>query len=381
MHPELKGMKVLHIIDSGGLYGAEKMLLALVKEQVRQGLKPVILSASEFGTGQKPLEIEANRRNLPIINFPMRAGFNFKQTLEIIRWAKAQRYQILHSHGYKFNVLLGMFPKKLCCIPIVSTLHGYTHAPRFSKLWFYHALDRFAIRRIKGIALVGEVMKKEIPKSLANIYSEVIPNGLDISEVERLSNISMGEPFTSFFKSHQPVVLGVGRLSREKGFSNLISAFALLKNRFPKSGLVIVGEGQCRKEFEDLILGAGLREDVLMPGYSSYVPTILKYADLLVMPSHSEGLPITLLEAMALRTSIVASAVGEIPRVLDYGKAGEIINNLEAPMLAGTIERSLINCEISKNRADYAHEIVKKRYSSTAMARNYLIFYSRILET
>lgn len=118
------------------------------------------------------------------------------------------------------------------------------------------------------------------------------------------------------------MVLGVGRLSREKGFDRLIKAFSDLKQKYPTSGLIIVGEGAFRRQFEALTEQLDVKGDVLMPGYCDKVPSLLKCSTVLVMPSLTEGLPITLLEAMALRVPVVASAVGEIPRVLGNGEGG-----------------------------------------------------------
>ena len=156
------GMKVLHLIDSGGLYGAEKMLLSLVQEQVSQGLEPMILSAGEPGIDVKPIETEAKRKGLPLTPWRMSPGLNLKESWKILKWAQKNNYDLLHSHGFKFNVLLGMYPESLRHIPMVVTLHGYVHAPRYSKMWLYESLDRFAIRRMRGVVLVGEAMKKEL---------------------------------------------------------------------------------------------------------------------------------------------------------------------------------------------------------------------------
>ena len=131
------GLKVLHLIDSGGLYGAEKMLLSLVKEQLKTGLEPMILSAGELDVIEKPIEAEAKRLGLPVIPWRMKPGLNLKESFKILRWAKKNRYDLLHSHGFKFNVLLGIYPERVRKIPMIATLHGYVYAPRFSKLWFY----------------------------------------------------------------------------------------------------------------------------------------------------------------------------------------------------------------------------------------------------
>lgn len=372
-------MKVLHLIDSGGLYGAEKMLLSLVQEQVKQGLEPMILSAGEPYIDEKPLEAAAKEKGLPVTPWRMRPGLNIKESWKILKWARANKYDLLHSHGFKFNVLLGTYPERFRRIPLVATLHGYVHAPRFSKMWVYEALDRFAIRRMRGVVLVGEAMKKELPTKLAEERAVIIPNGLNIRELQKSAQSPLVEPFKSFYGNHEIVILGVGRLSREKGFDRLISAFCDFRQRFPGSGLVIVGEGGLRQQLEAIINERGIRDDVLMPGYCSTVPALLKRSKVLVMPSLTEGLPITLLEAMSLKTPVVASDVGEMARVLREGRAGEIVYELEPVSISEAIERSLTGKALSKQKVDQAYETVKTHYSSESMAAGYLKLYKRVM--
>lgn len=374
------GLKILHLIDSGGLYGAEKMLLSLVKEQVQQGLQPMILSAGELGTDEKPLEAEARRKGLPVTPWRMKPGLNLKESWKILLWAQEHGYKLLHSHGFKFNVLLGIFPKWVRRIPMVSTLHGYVHAPRFSKLWLYERLDHFAIRKMQGVALVADSMKKAFLESASSDRIRVIPNGLNVAELQESSSTPLEEPFKSFFEVHEPVILGVGRLSREKGFDRLINAFSDLKQKYPKSGLIIVGEGAFRSQFEALIEQLDVTGDVLMPGYCDKVPSLLKCSTVLVMPSLTEGLPITLLEAMALRVPVVASAVGEIPRVLGNGEGGLLLSDVEPPTISKAIEQSLTDKDLSSSKLQWGYGAVIRNYSSQAMADAYLAFYKRTLD-
>ncbi|TYC62730.1 glycosyltransferase [Marinobacter sp. BW6] len=374
-------MKILHLIDSGGLYGAEKMLLSLVKEQLKQGLEPMILSAGEPQVGEKAIEAEAKKLGLPVTEWRMKPGFNMKASWTIRNWALANKYQLLHSHGFKFNVLLGALPEKVRGLPIVTTLHGYVHAPRYSKMWVYESLDRFAIRRMKGVVLVGEAMKKELPGKLSNGEVITIPNGLEISELQDSSLSLLDEPFKSFLDKHESVILGVGRLSREKGFDRLISAFSEFRKHSPTSGLVIVGEGKLRHQLEALIAELDIQDDVLMPGYCSTVPALLRQSQVLVMPSLTEGLPITLLEAISLKVPVVASAVGEIPKVLGDGKGGKLLRDLEPSTIAGAVEQTINDEERSRLRTEWAYEAVVKDFSSAAMAASYLEFYERVLGT
>ena len=177
------------------------------------------------------------------------------------------------------------------------------------------------------------------------------------------------------------MILGVGRLSREKGFDRLLSAFSELRKASPKSGLVIVGEGGLRQQLEALVEELGVKDDVLMPGYCSTVPALLRHSTALVMPSLTEGLPITLLEAMSLKTPVVASAVGEIPKVLGDGQGGILLSDVGPATISKAIEKSVTDIELSNRKAEWGYGEVSKNYSSEAMADKYLAFYKGVLGT
>lgn len=371
-------MKVLHLIDSGGLYGAEKMLLALVTAQLQQGLEPMILSAGDPAIEEKPLEAEAKRLELPLISWRMKPGLNVRESRKILKWASSNGYHILHSHGFKFNVLLGSYPKMLRRIPMVATLHGYVHARRFSKMWFYELLDRFAITFLQGVVLVGEAMKKELPDHIVTSEKvRVIPNGLDIDAILLQAEQPIERLAEEFVGSHSPIVLGVGRLSQEKGFDRLIDSFQIVCEKFDNPGLIIVGEGKQRINLETRVAELELRDKVLMPGYSSNVPGLLRTANLFVIPSLTEGLPITLLEAMAVGVPILASPVGEIPAVLGFGDGGYVLPESSDINDLGDLMVDVLERFQDRSKVDWSLKEVASSYSIEWMERRYREFYRR----
>ena len=372
-------MKILHLIDSGGLYGAEKMLLSLVAGQVEQGLYPMILSAGEPEVGEKPLEAEARRLGLPVTTWRMKPGINLREASRIIQWALQEGYDLLHSHGYKFNVLVGIWPARMR-LPLVTTLHGYVHAPRFSKMWLYELLDRFMLFRTQAVVLVNEGMKAELGRALRGAGRvHVIPNGVDVSNIEACARADLPAEITSFLQDHSPVVLGVGRLSGEKGFDRLIEAFAVLRKQHVEAGLLIVGEGKLRKELEALVRRHSLERSVLMPGYYENVPALMARSSALAIPSRTEGLPITILEAMATGLPIIASAVGAIPKALDHGRGGIVIEELDAQRLAIGLCECFSNTPEANLKAERAIDKVQKDYSSSAMTREYTRIYQKVI--
>lgn len=375
------GIKVLHLIDSGGLYGAEKMLLSLVKEQVKQGLEPMILSAGEPGIGKKPIESEAERLDLPATALRMKPGLNITDSNKILRWALSDGYQVLHSHGFKFNVLLGGRPLMFRRVPMIATLHGYVHAKRFSKVWFYELLDRLATRFLQRVVLVGEAMTKELPSRLVKSKKvSVIPNGLDVAAIEaEASRPIEQQDILDFVTRYSPIILGVGRLSQEKAFDRLIDAFATVSREYENAGLIIVGEGKQKGALIQQKIELGLEQQVLMPGYCSNVPALQRNADLLVVPSLTEGLPITLLEAMAVGVPALVSSVGEMPDVLGQGEGGFILpENYHHSELSSYIVNCLRDASAG-SKVVWSQKKVSESYSVEAMELKYRELYQSTL--
>lgn len=372
--------KVLHLIDSGGLYGAERMLLTLVAEQKRQGWEPMILSAGELHIDEKPIEREARRLQLPVQRWRMKPGFNLRDSLAIIRWARSEGYDLLHSHGYKFNVLMGLWPRGVRRLPMVTTLHGYIKAPLFTRSWLYEALDRLFLDRMSCIVLVAEAMVRQIPAFLQRSEKlAIIPNGLDLSNLMAMSGQPLEPAISTKVADSAPLILGIGRLSREKGFDLLIPAFAQLRNAMPRARLIIVGEGKERAALEALVSEYKLTDAVDLPGYFQNVPALMARADLLCMPSRTEGLPITLLEAMAIGLPVMVTDVGEMATVLGQGQGGDILRETGPDALAAAMEGYLQDPERRAANVAWSRERVRTDYSGEVMAQHYIAAYEQVV--
>jgi glycosyltransferase involved in cell wall biosynthesis len=144
-----------------------------------------------------------------------------------------------------------------------------------------------------------------------------------------------------FVEGEVPVILGVGRLSAQKDFGTLLRAFALVRASRPVR-LVILGEGACRKELEDLADELGVAADVQMPGFVDNPLAFMGKASLFALSSRFEGLPTVLIEAMACGTPVVATDCPSGPReILEGGALGGLAPIGDAEALASVIERSL----------------------------------------
>lgn len=360
-------MKVLHLIDSGGLYGAEQMLLALAAEQIKQGLEPTILSCGEINEGTKALEHEVIKRGLPLITWRMKAGLNIKGSWRIAKLAKKENIAVIHSHGYKFNVLFALLPRILCRIPIVSTVHGYVVADRFSAMWLYQALDKFCLSKMHAVIFVSQETQKLFHK-LKKSY--VVQNGITTEPVSMQS--------VDRFKSKKIKLLAIGRLAKEKGFEYLIKAVGVAKSNDRQFELDIMGTGPEEEYLNGLVLKKDLEKQVTFLQFIDNPSRYFDNYDLLVMPSLTEGLPITLLEAIRENLPVLATDVGEIPYVINscypmISKERELDNVYSAII---TFEQFYHESGLKKVKE--LNDRFKNLYSASEMANQYKTVYQNL---
>jgi glycosyltransferase involved in cell wall biosynthesis len=393
-------MKVLHIIDSGGLYGAEVMLLNLMEEQRRMGLEPMLASIGDPGISQKPLEAEAEKRGLRVEAFRMRPGPNIIGSMNVLRFARAEKVDILHSHGYKGNILFGLMPKGIRRIPMVATLHGWTWTGGWSRMALYEWLDRLSLRFIDRVVVVSEAMKAKV--GIKDIY--VINNGIPIDTNDSIDSTNpnsatnaknaknainaidaidalnaIDAEIISFCNSGYTIG-SIGRLSPEKGYDILLKAISEVSESVPDIRLVILGEGGEREFLEAEVERFGLKEKVLMPGYVANASRFLPLFKVFVLSSLTEGLPMAILEAMRAGVPIIATRVGGIPEVLERsGEAGVQVKPIDSEAIAAGVIKI-------KGEPDYRNRIivngklvVEQNFSSERMANKYSAMYAEML--
>lgn len=370
-------MKILHVIDSGGLYGAETMLLGLVREQRRMGIDASILSLGNVGQGEKAFELAARQRGLPVQTLRIRSGFNLAGALAIIRRVRKQAIDIIHSHGYKGNILLGLVPRP-CRVPVVSTLHGWTAATFPSRLAMYQWLDRRMLTRLDSIVSVSEFSRHD--QRLHNVPATkltIIENGLDLGVLPEIVATSISGRFTK--KDREFVIGAVGRLAPEKGFGFLIEALKLVLTSCPGVRASILGEGPDRAILQHQIDDAGLHGLVELTGYQSDTIRWMQKFDVFVLSSVTEGLPMTVLEAMYVRIPIVATKVGGVPEALDQGMGGVLVEPASPSALAVALER-IYHGEVNvQSMVEYSYQRLFEKYTSGRMAARYSEVYQNLL--
>ncbi len=370
--------RVLHLIDCIGIYGAEIMLLNLMEQQQKGDIIPILGSFRNKRETERPIESIAKKIGIPVEIFETTKGINLIYGIKIIKWAKENNISVIHTHGFKPNLLISFFPKKWRKIPILRTLHGWTSTTKWSKIGLYQLLDFFSLKFTDAIIVVSSAMAEKPPLLNSSLKIQVIPNGIKEPEIKSLkTNIDNTDEIFNFCNdSHK--LLSIGRLSEEKGFDNLINSLVQLVKEGIDVKLCIIGEGPQRGDLESIIKKNNLQDKVLLAGYRENACKYMPLFDTYVLSSYTEGLPITILEAMHLGLPIIATKVGGVPKALNFGEAGLLLDDNNPESLSTNIKAFIEDIKKRKEMVVKAKNLAKSVYSSENMGQKYNEAYLQI---
>lgn len=375
-------MRVLHLIHSEGIYGAELILVYLAREMQRLGHEMIVGSIQDPGTLQTAFErfaLDCGLDVQPVRIHPRPTPDVVRSLLRIVRTTGAN---LIHSHGYKADILLGLLPRRIRG-PMLTTAHGWTYPPRFTALWLYQMVDRWCLRRLdKVIVVAPHMLGIDAVRNLAPGKTAVICNGIPalpqrLADQQARAVQAIPASLKRCIES-RPTLVAIGRLSAEKGFDVLLDAFGAACRDNPAWQLAIIGEGSERTALLQRASKLGIAGHVLMPGYVDCADRVLESAKGFVMSSFTEGLPLALLEAMQWRAPIVATSVGAIPEVLDQGACGLLVQPGNVESLADGLKCVMSQDESVTAMTQRAYERVTGQYSSTRMAEHYAQLYGEL---
>ena len=177
-----------------------------------------------------------------------------------------------------------------------------------------------------------------------------------------------------------PFMIGfVGRIDAEKGYELFIEAVKLLTEQGWSATFRIVGGGQCEGDARDRIRCAGLEEKIDMRGWQADIRTELECLDIVVLPSHEEGLSFVAIESLSRKRVVVASRVGGLPEVIEDGQTGYLVEPENAKMLVLTIQRAADDWKESQRRAEQGYQRASEQFSVQREVKGFAILYRSLI--
>ena len=242
----------------------------------------------------------------------------------------------------------------------------------------YHQADRWSLRAARHVvtvcgAFADQLARRGIPRGQVSVQHNSVkspepPAESDVRRVRGELNVAEGTP----------ILLSVGRLSREKGHVDLIQALPGLRERGAAFRLVIVGEGLERARIEAELRRLNLESQVTLAGLQHDVRPYYAIADLVVLPSHSEGSPNVLLEAMIQGRPIVATRVGGVPEIATDEEAALLVPPRNAGAMVAAVERLLADSGLRRRLAKRANEVATEVYSPERYCQAMVGLYQRL---
>ena len=366
-------MKILHMISSSGMYGAEAVILNMsrtLNEGPHRSLLGVFLNSANPNL---QLHESAAKEGIESHLIPCSGQIDRTAIVSIRELAARTGADVVHAHGYKADLYV-YFALRALGIPFVSTCHNWLDNDRMT--YFYGVMDRFILRRYASIVAVSEDVRQRVLK--AGVRAEkisLIRNGIDLRPFDHAAAVVKEELGWSAY----PLVGLVGRLSKEKGIDIFLLAAARVLSQLPDAKFVVAGDGPDRAELDALIDKLGIRGSVRMLGRRDDMPSVFASLDVMVSASRQEGLPIAILEGMASRLPLVATTVGEVPTVILDGRTGVLVPAEDPELLAAAIIELLRDPAKRERFGSAARQLIQDEYSAARMTADYLRVYEEAL--
>jgi len=365
--------RVLHLVSSGGLYGAEQVILNLARD------KNILSYVGALRNVHNPnLDIinEAEKKELRVVVFRSRGRIDVATIIEIKRFLKKNAIDILHTHGYKSDIL-GFCAVRSGKTKWVATNHVWH--PMNGKLRLYEGIDAFVLRFAERVVAVSDEIREDLiwanvpPPNIRVIY-----NGIDIA---RFNQSDSAEALKATLGVREDfVVTMVGRLSPEKGHRRFLEAASRITSDKESIKFLIVGDGPMEDELRREASRLNLDGRVIFTGFRTDIPAIYALSDLVVNMSSIEGLPLTVLEAMASGVPVIAARTGGIPTVIRDNETGLLIDSHDVGALTRAISSLIDNRQKRQQLVGAAYELVAKNHSFYRMCQAYREVYREILD-
>jgi len=313
-------------------------------------------------------------RGFTATHLPIAGKLNPKAIIALRRLLIDQQVDIVHTHGFKCDVL-GYLATRGLPIRVVSTPHGWS-AHEGLRIRLYEAISRLFLRRFDRIyplspSLTEDLIKRGFEKRrLRLILNAVNAAAFDRSFNNRKARRA-GDPFHILF---------VGRLCRPKGVFELLEAIAQAWFDCPIE-VRLVGDGACRYALEDHAKALGIANKIHFVGAVNQVVSHFEWSDVLVLPSHSEGIPRVIMEAFAAGVPVIGTAIPGIQQLVEEDSTGMLVPVHDTDALVKALIRMSENPEKAQRMTLNARRLVLEKFSARRQAAEFESEYINLVMT
>lgn len=293
----------------------------------------------------------------------------------IAKHCRENKSKIVHTHGFKENVL-GIFGKELSGVPYsVRTVHGNPesiYSFRLTHKWLISKLD-LALGRLRQQAVIA--VSTQLEETLKSLFPQKVNKIFNFVDVE---DIRMHWQVVQHQADKDPKIGIVGRLVPVKRVDLFIRTIALLNQQGFSCVGIVIGAGPLEAKLRQLAADLNISNRIEFKGFVDPAIEELRKLDMLLMTSDHEGLPMTLLEALALEVPVVAHNVGGIPEVLDEGKSGWLVSDHSEQGYASVISELAHSGDAKKRKTKSGLLHVNRLFGMPQNTGQYIHLYKRL---
>jgi len=349
-------------------------LLSLVENIDRDRFDPIVLSFTE---GPMVERLRAMGVKTHVIHTVK--PFDLSKWKAVGRFLRDEKVELVHAHGTRAcsNVL---FAARSLDIPVVYTVHGWSFHPdqAFLTRTLRVAGEKYLTSRSAVNISVSSSNRQTGADKIRHFQARVINNGIDRRKFD---------PEKSFkdirkelaIPADATLVLFIARFTAHKQPLALIKAFSDAAKRLPNLHLLLVGDGDQKAEAMEMVRAAGFEGRITFQPFRQDVPDILAASDIFVLPSLWEGLPIGLLEAMAMGKAVIATDVDGTKEVVQNGQNGILVPAGDIPALTESLVTLAADRDRQQEYSRKALETVRTRFDATVMTREIENVYFEVL--
>lgn len=365
--------RVLHVINSPEEGGGARHLHPLVTRMGRERFEPVVAT-----TGHGPLVQRLQRSGVPVVDVNMMRGrLDPRPVLGLRRLLARGSFDLVHLHGTRAGFFGTLALSLLARRPrVVYTVHGLSCSRKASATvkGLFARVERFIAHRAHRVISVSEHDRQAGVEAglLPPDRSSTIPNGIAVGPAGQVSRAPrrVGDAAE---------VLVVGRLVPQKGIPVFLEAARTVLERQPRTRFTLAGDGPLRGELEEQAERLGIADQVRFLGTVTDTPELLGHCDLFVLPSLWEGMPLSLLEAMAAgRPAVATSVSGSAELILDE-ETGLLVPPGNPDALAAAVLRLLSDPQSAATMGDRARDRVRREFSLERMLESTHALYCNLL--
>ncbi len=322
--------KVLLLIKGLGLGGAEKLLTMALPHLDRERYEYEVAYLLPWKNALVP---EFERHGIRVSCLGQRKPYDPRAVLRLARLMRKSRPQVVHAH-LPYAEMVAQLASPLA----PSTARVYTEHNVFDR---YHPLTRMFHKRLfprnDAVIFVSEAVRASVLSNMrvnGRPKLHTIYNGVDWQAIERHQDDRELIRQELAIPRGNRVLVTVASFTPKKRHEDLLAAARMVLKDCPDTSFVLVGDGPLRPQIEQMATEMGLRSNVVFTGLRQDAISIVAASDAFVLPSRAEGLPIVVLEAMALEKPVVATRVGGVPEVICDQQDGLLVDALDPPALA-----------------------------------------------